>query len=328
VGAGNISAADVNNLLGIAPAERLSGLVRALADRDAPAALAELDSAIASGVEVGLLLDQLVGYFRDVMAMSVGCKPEQLLYALPSQSGEVSEIGRRLGIATVLAIGQILDQASARMRVSVHGRTLVEMAVVRICQLGELDELATLIAELRGTAADGPAGAPVSAPSQAGMVSKKNVEPEAPSLAQGFAKAVSSVLAPSPPRISSPSAQVKVETPVEPRPQMMSSPASSVPSPRTNGESKAVTEVAVNDLLAESAESLGNGAPAGESVLAQFQRAVKAGGVPRSEASAPRKSQREQMAEVAEQPFVKRAMEMFDVGPGQFRYTPPEGEST
>jgi DNA polymerase-3 subunit gamma/tau len=157
VGAGKITAADVNNLLGIAPAERLSGLVKSLADRDTPAALAELDAAIASGVEVGLLLDQLVGYIRDVMALAVGCKPDQLLYALPSQAEEVAEIGRRLGVATILAISQILDQASARMRVSVHGRTLVEMAIVRICQLGELDELAELVAELRGTPAENSA---------------------------------------------------------------------------------------------------------------------------------------------------------------------------
>ena len=43
------------------------------------------------------------------------------------------------------------------MRVSMHGRTLVEMAVVRICQLGELDDLASLIAELRGEASPEPA---------------------------------------------------------------------------------------------------------------------------------------------------------------------------
>jgi hypothetical protein len=34
------------------------------------------------------------------------------------------------------------------------------------------------------------------------------------------------------------------------------------------------------------------------------------------------------MAQIAEQPFVRRAMELFDVQPGQFRYAPPEGETT
>ena len=42
---------------------------------------------------------------------------------------------------------QILDQTAARLRVSLHGRTLVEMAIVRICQLDDLDDLASLVAE-------------------------------------------------------------------------------------------------------------------------------------------------------------------------------------
>jgi DNA polymerase III subunit gamma/tau len=150
VGHKRITADGVNQLLGIAPAERLSVLVQHLVNREAAAALAELDATVAGGVEVGLLLDQLVGYFRDVMAAAVGCAPDQFLYALPSQADEVAAVAKQLGLSTILAIGQILDHTAARMRVSMHGRTLVEMAIVRICQLGELDDIATLIAELRG----------------------------------------------------------------------------------------------------------------------------------------------------------------------------------
>src|SRR5262249_8839025 len=72
IGNQRITSADVNQLLGIAPAERLSGLVKHLVARDASAALAELDATIHGGVEVGLLLDQLIGYFRDVMTTAVG----------------------------------------------------------------------------------------------------------------------------------------------------------------------------------------------------------------------------------------------------------------
>src|SRR4029078_10240181 len=128
--------------------------------------------------------------------------------------------------------------------------------------LGELDELATVIAELRGTpldaapssAAGGGQSRTLAASSQAVAASKKNAEPEAPSLAQGFASAVSSVLAAGPQRISSPPAQAKVDTPVAPKPQVVSPAASSVVVHRANGDSKAGSEIAVNDLLAESAE--------------------------------------------------------------------------
>lgn len=336
IGGGRLTAEDVYNLLGIAPAERLSGLVRHLANRDAPAALAELDSTVQSGVEVGLLLDQLVGYFRDVMAITVGCKPDQLLYALPSQAAEVEEIGRQLGIATVLAIGQILDHTSARMRVSMHGRTLVEMAIVRICQLGELDDLATLVAELRGTT-DGtpqraagverqraPSAPPVSAP-RASDASKKNIEPAAfPSLANGLASAVASALA-------APPAQVPPAPPREL--EVMPSAPPAMPTtaelPPSRREPPQASEVVAdpNEQLAEFAGSDVEESPPAGSVLAMFERAMAAGGTARVDVPPLRKSRREQLAEIAGHPFVRRAMELFDVQPGQFKYQPPGSES-
>src|SRR6185295_496798 len=68
-----ITADHLHSLLGTAPIERLTGLVNHLVARAAAAALSELDAAIGGGVEVGQLLDQLIGYFRDVMAAAVGC---------------------------------------------------------------------------------------------------------------------------------------------------------------------------------------------------------------------------------------------------------------
>jgi len=350
VGHQQITAADVNELLGVAPAERLSGLVQHLAARDAPAALAELDATIASGVEVGLLLDQLVGYFRDVMAMAVGCKADQLLYALPTQGDEVAAIGQQLGLATALAVGQILDQTSARMRVSMHGRTLVEMAIVRICQLGELDDLASLVAELRGLPTEQPApsvpgvasneqgrverqrapSAPPTSPPRAPDVVKKNVEPPAAgSLANGLANAVAAAIATSQPRIAPAPVQNEVVamTSME-SPSVAPSPtptAAAVVQPQQPDAD--ITDADVNELLTESASSPAGEPSSGGSVFAQFQLAM-AGGVPtRTEAAPPRASRREQLAQIAEHPFVRRAIEVFDVQPGQLRYSPPEGDS-
>jgi hypothetical protein len=64
-----------------------------------------------------------------------------------------------------------------------------------------------------------------------------------------------------------------------------------------------------------------------ESVLEQFKQAMANGGLPKTDAPPPRVSRREQLAQVAEQPFVRRAMELFDVAPDKIRYSPPEGES-
>ena len=112
-------------------------IVRHLAERDAAAALAELDAAVAEGVDVGQLLDQLLGYFRDLMVAVAGCPADALLYSSPGEHAELRGAGRRLGIETILAMMQILDQTIARLRYSTHPRTLAELALVRICTLGD-----------------------------------------------------------------------------------------------------------------------------------------------------------------------------------------------
>jgi DNA polymerase-3 subunit gamma/tau len=293
VGHDRITADDVNHLLGIAPAERLGGLVRHLVARDAAAALADVDATLRDGVEVGLLVDQLIGYFRDVMTVAAGCNTHQMLYALPSQANEVIETGRQLGLSTVLAIGQILDQTAARMRVSVHGRTLVEMAVVRICQLGELDELAAAVAELRGMGSEN--GTSHLAPPAA--TAKKNGEPH-PLASQRTAPPAEAIRT-----TSRPSEPIH---PIHGR----------LDPPHTDRDVQSAASAEIADTSPDTTDS----------VLAQWQRAVSAGHTVHIEAP-PRASRREQLAAIADRPIVRRAMELFDVPAGHLRYTPPDGQT-
>jgi DNA polymerase III gamma/tau subunit len=286
----------VTQLLGIAPAERLTGLVRHLVERNAASALAELEAAIDGGVDVGQLLDQLVGYFRDVMTAAVGCPPEQMLYALPSQSAEVVEIGSRLGVETILAIVQVLDQTSSRMRITMHGRTLVEMAVVRICNLEDLDELAALAAELRG---ETPAKQPTDARSAAPAPARVPTPPVAPTASKKNDEMLAAVAG-----LGSLPALPELEN-----------------------------HVAIAPRAVESVES-SNGADdvTHESVLKRFQDVISAAPTAAIAPAAPRVSRRVQLLaqsrEVSTRPFVQKAMELFDVRAGQFRYTPPEGDTT
>jgi DNA polymerase-3 subunit gamma/tau len=163
-----VTVADVHAMLGSAGEERLASLVDHLVRRDAPAALAELDAAVHQGVDVGQLVEQLFGYFRDAMAAVVGCPGEAFLYASPAKQDEVAEAGRQLGLETILAAMQILDQTLSRLRYSTQARLLAELALVRIASLEDLDDLATLIAQLEqgGAAAGGPAPRAAAAPAR------------------------------------------------------------------------------------------------------------------------------------------------------------------
>ncbi len=148
-GGNRLSVDDVNRLLGTADDQRLAGMVEHLTAGDAASAIADLDAIVNEGGDVGQLMDQLLAYYRDVMVASVGCRPEAFQTVLPSEQETVTRVAGQLGIETILACMQIIESTLARMRYSTRGRTLAELALVRICGLGNLDELTDVIAQLK-----------------------------------------------------------------------------------------------------------------------------------------------------------------------------------
>lgn len=160
-GGKRITAADVHSMLGTASDERVGRLVAAITERRPAAVLSELDGAIGEGVDVGQLLDQILGYFRDMMVLAAGGSTSQLLFSSPPEMERLAGTGRAMGLETILAAMQILAETKARLRYSTQGRILAELALVRACQLEDLDELPKLIGQLRGGAgpiAPSPAG--------------------------------------------------------------------------------------------------------------------------------------------------------------------------
>lgn len=179
---GEIRAEDVHRMLGIARSGRVAALAKRLIARDAAGSLAELDAAVAEGVDIGQLAEQLLGHFRDMMASIVGCSDELLLHVQGEEASDLRQLAATAGLETTLAAMQILDAAATRLRHSPHSRAIVEMACVRICRLADLEQLAGLIAHFQTNPGQ------VSAP-PAGDV-KKKTDPGGDSLSQNFAALV------------------------------------------------------------------------------------------------------------------------------------------
>ncbi len=125
-------------------------------------------------MDVGQLAEQLLGYFRDMMAAAVGCDEQLMLHTDAPEYDGLKTAGQQLGLETILAVVQILDQTLVRMRQSPHVRILVEMALVRICKLEELDELPSLVAQLTSSAT--AAGSTTSPKRQAAPRAEKKSE--------------------------------------------------------------------------------------------------------------------------------------------------------
>ena len=78
-----------------------SSSITPLVERRAAGALAELDAAIAEGADVGQVIDQLLGYFRDMMAAVVGCDANTMLHTDAADFQALAETGKRFGLETV-----------------------------------------------------------------------------------------------------------------------------------------------------------------------------------------------------------------------------------
>ncbi|MFP6612731.1 MAG: DNA polymerase III subunit gamma/tau [Pirellulales bacterium] len=145
----HITVGDVHEMLGTADSTRLLEIAQQLAAGDAASVLALLDETLGQGVDVGQLLEQLVGVFRDGMVALAGCRDDAFLQAIGTdEQAKVREVANSLGLETTLAVLEILEQALSGLRYTTHGRILTEVALVRCCKLDDLESLANLVSQL------------------------------------------------------------------------------------------------------------------------------------------------------------------------------------
>jgi DNA polymerase-3 subunit gamma/tau len=158
-GGDRLTADQVHHLLGTADDDRVAELAAAVLAPDPKRALEQLDEALVSGSHPGELLDQMIAYWRDMMIVLVAggegrdlSVPSRHRAALEAQANET-------GLDAVLAGLDVLGTAKARLRGSSHGRTLVEMALVRLGRLKGLLSVGEVAQWLTGSALPRPSSA-------------------------------------------------------------------------------------------------------------------------------------------------------------------------
>ena len=143
---GKLSADQVHAMLGTADDVRLHALASAMADRNTSGAMRILDESIDAGIDAGRLAEQLLCYFRDLMAVTVDCDPSLLRHTSASLHPELKQLGERWGLQTVLAVVGLIDQTLVRIKHSVYSRVLLESTLIQICNLPDLQHISDLAA--------------------------------------------------------------------------------------------------------------------------------------------------------------------------------------
>jgi DNA polymerase-3 subunit gamma/tau len=169
-----LTADAVHRLLGTAGDDRVLALAEAVVGNDARQALDLLDEAVAGGLQLGELVDQLTAYWRDLMVAQCG-GTEGRDFSVPARCHDtLRRHARSVSLDSVLAGLDVLAVTKSRMRGSNHARTLVEMALVRLGRLHELTSLSQLAGwlgqarpEQRPAGPAQPAGVARAAPAEA-----------------------------------------------------------------------------------------------------------------------------------------------------------------
>jgi DNA polymerase-3 subunit gamma/tau len=174
-GGERLTAEQVHQLLGTAGDERIVALAEAVLAHDVKRALDLLDEAVVTGLQLGELVDQMIAYWRDLMVVHcAGTEGRDL--SVPSRHREtLVQQAKALNLDTILAGLDILSATKGHLKTSNHGRTLVEMALVRLGRLENLvalTQLARWLGQQRGSPSTSTA--PVAPPEG---LKKKSVTP-------------------------------------------------------------------------------------------------------------------------------------------------------
>jgi DNA polymerase-3 subunit gamma/tau len=152
----------VHALLGTASDERLLDLIEALARHEPADALLVVDQSAGQGVQPTELLSGLIDFVRDGLVLAVGAD-SILLSTSPRQRPRLKRIIAGWSVDSILAALQILSECRARMRGSLYGRLLLELALVRVARLENLTDLGSLVERLDALESGAPSRKPEAA---------------------------------------------------------------------------------------------------------------------------------------------------------------------
>jgi DNA polymerase-3 subunit gamma/tau len=154
---GRLTAATVHQLLGTASEERLTALAACLLERQPGRALATLDEVLTGSVQPGELLDQLIELWRQLLLLKTLGPDSPLVELTEAQKKSFLPWIGPLSVETLLQGLDLLLTGKGRLRLTIHGRVVLEMTVLRLAQVADLIALAELARQLLGKAGGGGA---------------------------------------------------------------------------------------------------------------------------------------------------------------------------
>jgi DNA polymerase-3 subunit gamma/tau len=174
---GKLTVESVHAILGGAGEERINELAAAILNRDPKLALDLISSWVERGLQIGELVEQLIGYWRSLMIIKCGGPDVRELPISPAQKQAIETLSQQISMDTILAGLDVWTATRGKMRDTVLAQVVLEVAVVRLARMEDLlpiSQLVQVVAQAGG-AVIGASRQQNALPEASGGVKKNNM---------------------------------------------------------------------------------------------------------------------------------------------------------
>jgi len=148
VGDGEVTLEAVRRTVGAVRGEQVLEMIAACAEGDAGAALNRFADLLASGSDLGALLEQTMRQVRDLLVVKTCGEKAELLDAFGPDRRRLAEVADPVAVPALVACLGYLTEARSRARYAVDPRPVAELAIVRMASLAEMEPLPEVVAHL------------------------------------------------------------------------------------------------------------------------------------------------------------------------------------
>ena len=186
-----IEEADVLSMFGLTAQSQIMKLAQALLAGEAETALRELNDLAKNGKDLGRLMADLLGHFRNLLIYQVSRGDLKLLEVSESEAAALAEQGNGVGTDALTRIMEVLSQTEMQLRDAASKKILIEVGLLKAIEARQtlsLDSVLQQLQNLRNGGSGSPAPAtpsprstPTAAPTPKTRASQAAAEP-APAL--------------------------------------------------------------------------------------------------------------------------------------------------
>jgi DNA polymerase III subunit gamma/tau len=158
-----ITEPDVLSMFGLASQSQILGLADAVLAGETEKALRELNDLAHQGKDLGRLVSELLGHFRNLLIFQVSKGDLNLIEVSEAEGAALKDQAARIGSDGLTRIMEVLTDCEGRLRDTASKKILVEVTLLKMIEARHAVSIDTVLKQVQQLRAEAAGGVPVAA---------------------------------------------------------------------------------------------------------------------------------------------------------------------